>query len=203
MKAINLPSPNLNNTATIVAVGAASGALAGLAGLAAYGLLAGKGSAAAWAMTQNAVNSAGRSGLGWLGLLITGSAGALGGGVSGLGVARKTVDQQVEKAGQQFEAETEALRQQVASLEARLATGQTPAAPVAAADGASLESIRGIGPRFATLLQEAGIRNLQDLAQASPDQLQQALGSVAGGQMAKLESWISQAETLVSQPPHD
>ncbi|EIJ36791.1 hypothetical protein [Thiothrix nivea] len=59
MKSINLPSPGMNNTAGIVAIGAASGALAGFVGLAAYGVLAGKGAVAAWAVKTAAGTASG------------------------------------------------------------------------------------------------------------------------------------------------
>ena len=194
MKSINLPSPSLNNTAGIVAIGAASGALAGFVGLAAYGMLVGKGAVAVWA-AKTAAGTVGGSGVGWLQLLIPTSAGALGGGASGVGVAKKVVNQQVQEVSEKLEAEAVELRRQLTLLETRVESKQIPAQTVNA-DEIKLECIKGIGPKFARLLQEAGIHDLRDLAQANLDELRTLLESSSGGQMAKVDSWISQAQAL-------
>jgi FtsZ-interacting cell division protein ZipA len=56
-----------------------------------------------------------------------------------------------------------------------------------------LTRIEGIGPKVAKVLQEAGIRTFEALADADSAQVQEALNA-AGLQMMKPEGWIEQAK---------
>jgi small subunit ribosomal protein S2 len=56
-----------------------------------------------------------------------------------------------------------------------------------------LTRIEGIGPKVAKVLQEAGIRTFEALADADSAQIQEALNA-AGLRMMKPEGWIEQAK---------
>lgn len=58
-----------------------------------------------------------------------------------------------------------------------------------------LTRVRGIGPRYAALLDEAGIRSYDDLAAISPDQLRDIIKPSAMQQI-NFDSWASQARAL-------
>ncbi len=60
-----------------------------------------------------------------------------------------------------------------------------------------LQQIKGIGPKYARMLVDAGIVNLDDLAAATPDDLQ-AIVQARGG-LNRYEDWIQQARTLVNK----
>jgi len=189
-----MKSIKFSNTAGLVAIGAAGGAVAGLAGLAAYGLLAGKGASAAWALKTAGSRA--------LTLLIPGSAGAVVGGVSGFVVAPKVLKKQGQGVDKQADREKDDLREQVSSLETVLASQQDAihsASGTNNAEAMRLERIKGVGPKFAQLLHDAEIHTLEDLAQANPEALHDVLGSSAGKQLANPDSWISQAKALLSQ----
>ena len=59
-----------------------------------------------------------------------------------------------------------------------------------------LQKIKGIGPKYAQLLYDAGITTLQDLAVSTPDQLH-AIIQARGG-LAQYDNWIQQARELTS-----
>ncbi len=60
-----------------------------------------------------------------------------------------------------------------------------------------LQQIKGIGPKYARMLVDAGIANLDDLAAATPDDLQ-AIVQARGG-LNRYEDWIQQARALVNE----
>lgn len=70
----------------------------------------------------------------------------------------------------------------------------SPATPAYQDD---LTRVRGIGPRYAALLDEAGIRSYDDLAAASPDQLRDIIKPSAMQQI-NFDSWASQARALAN-----
>lgn len=57
-----------------------------------------------------------------------------------------------------------------------------------------LQQIKGIGPKYAQKLADAGIVTLQDLAAATPEQLHEIIQ--ARGGLARYEDWIQQAQQL-------
>ena len=57
-----------------------------------------------------------------------------------------------------------------------------------------LEEIDGISPEYANRLRGAGIANVADLADATPETLRNAIGAEAW-QAADTESWVAQAQT--------
>lgn len=176
-----MKSIKFSNTTRIVAVGAAGGAVIGLAGFAAYGLLASKGIAAAW--TAKSVGS--QAGASWMKSLIPASVGAIAGGMTGFAVAPTILKKQTENE------ETQPDTQVNSSTKQDERSG---------AEAMSLQRIKGVGPKFAKLLHGAEIHTLEDLAQTSPEVLHDVLGSSAGKQLANLDSWISQAKALLSMP---
>lgn len=132
-----------------------------------------------------------------LNFLIPASAGAVGGGASGLSMARQAVQKKLQEATSAFEAQANDLLQRVQSLETFLeedkATPATPATPTN-----ELEQIKGIGPKFAKLLQEIGIYTLEDLAKADINALEIILDNSPAKQMFKLEDWIEQAKAVIA-----
>jgi predicted flap endonuclease-1-like 5' DNA nuclease/archaellum component FlaC len=58
--------------------------------------------------------------------------------------------------------------------------------------------IHGIGPIMAKLLSAAGFSSYKQLASSSPEQLRQVLGK--SGRLAKVETWITQAQKLIRWP---
>ena len=77
-----------------------------------------------------------------------------------------------------------------------------PTEPVATTDtaGDDLRRIEGIGPKMAAALQAAGITGFRQLAEASEDDLRQALRA-AGVRMTKsLPTWPQQAKILAGDP---
>ena len=61
-----------------------------------------------------------------------------------------------------------------------------------------LTAIRGLGKASQDRLRDAGIKTYAQLAQAAPEGLRDILGQ--GGQGAKAEDWIAQAEALAGSP---
>jgi predicted flap endonuclease-1-like 5' DNA nuclease len=192
-------------------VGATTGAVAGIAALVTYGLLASKGltavlaaktvgglkaSGAGVASGASAAGSAGTSasGFNWLKVLMPTSAGAVGGGASGLGIARKAIHDKLEQAREVLEEQTNAVLQRVQELETRLDDSIVTETPTD-----NLEQIKGIGPKFAGLLRDMGIHTVEDLAQANPEKLHAILDASPAKQMMKVEDWIAQAQQLVSK----
>lgn len=257
MKSITFPSSNLANTAGLVAVGAATGAVAGVGALLTYSFLAGKGAgvlvaaksalglgpaAAAnaagvtGAATANAANAvsgaanlvsnaamnaagataasstaasagAGASNLSRLmNLLLPATAGMAGGGASGLGIARKIAHDQLERAKEMITEQAEHLQEgmnkmiaeQADALQERLQVLETRLEEPAPAEN-QLEQIKGIGPKLSALLNDAGIRTLDDLVKANPEKVQAILDNSPVKQLFKLEDWIAQAQELLAQ----
>ena len=66
----------------------------------------------------------------------------------------------------------------------------SPAEPVD-----DLKVIHGIGSGMAKHLNDAGISSFAQLAASTPEQLRQVLGK--GGKLAKVETWITQAQDLI------
>ena len=259
MKSITFPSSNLANTAGLVAVGAATGAVAGVGALLTYSFLAGKGAgvlvaaksalglgpaaaanaagvtgaAANAANAANAVSgaanlvsnaamnaagataasstaasaSAGASNLSRLmNLLLPATAGMAGGGASGLGIARKIAHDQLERAKEMITEQAEHLQEgmnkmiaeQADALQERLQVLETRLEEPAPAEN-QLEQIKGIGPKLSALLNDAGIRTLDDLVKANPEKVQAILDNSPVKQLFKLEDWIAQAQELLAQ----
>ena len=59
-----------------------------------------------------------------------------------------------------------------------------------------LQKIKGIGPKYAQKLADAGITTLDDLANSTPEQLQEIVQ--AKGVLAKYDDWIRQARELTA-----
>jgi predicted flap endonuclease-1-like 5' DNA nuclease len=191
-------------------VGATTGAVAGIAALVTYGLLASKGltavlaaktvgglqasGAGASATSAAGVTGASASGFNWLQVLMPTTAGAAGGGASGLGIARKAIHDKLEQAREVLEEQTNAVLQRVQELETRLEDSIVTETPID-----DLEQIKGIGPKFAGLLRDMGIHTVEALAQASPEALHAVLDASPAKQMMKVEDWIAQAQQLVSK----
>lgn len=197
MKSIKLPAMNLPNTLGIVAVGATTGVVAGTAALITYGLLASKGSAVSLAaknaLALQGASSGSSSAPSLLSLLLPASVGILGGGATGLGVARK----QVRNASKKFDQQTDELRQQLQNVETQL--NDTRQAQSTTTSREELERIRGIGPKFSQLLQTVGINSVDDLAQQTPETLRSLLEPSGTTQMVKIEDWILQAQQVVTK----
>ena len=76
--------------------------------------------------------------------------------------------------------------------------GQVESAPVTSVRAGGevsaddLTKIEGIGPKVAKVLNDAGIRTFEGLAQANPEDVQRVLDE-AGLQMMSPEGWIEQA----------
>lgn len=257
MKSITFPSSNLANTAGLVAVGAATGAVAGVGALLTYSLLAGKGAGvfvaaksalglgpaaganaagvtgAAAANAANAVSGAanlvsnaamnaagataasstsasagaGASNLARLmNLLLPATAGMAGGGASGLGIARKIAHDQLERAKEMIAEQAEHLQEgmnkmiaeQADALQERLQVLETRLEDPAPTEN-QLEQIKGIGPKLSALLNDAGIRTLDDLVKANPEKVQAILDNSPVKQLFKLDDWIAQAQELLAQ----
>ena len=256
MKSITFPSSNLANTAGLVAVGAATGAVAGVGALLTYSFLAGKGagvlvaaksalglgpaaaanaagvtgaaanaanavSGAANLVSNAAMNAAGATaasstaasaGAGasnlsrLMNLLLPATAGMAGGGASGLGIARKIAHDQLERAKEMITEQAEHLQEgmnkmiaeQADALQERLQVLETRLEDPAPAEN-QLEQIKGIGPKLSALLNDAGIRTLEDLVKANPEKVQAILDNSPVKQLFKLEDWIAQAQELLAQ----
>ncbi|WP_295885942.1 DUF4332 domain-containing protein [uncultured Thiohalocapsa sp.] len=202
-------------TLRIIAVGAATGAVASTGAVALYALLTGKALAAA-ALAKPAVGLPAGAGMtpgaslkGLVDLLLPGAVGAAGGGAAGAGVAHRQVRRDLGP-----------LRSEVGDLARRVMgtakawdpEGSPPAggAPSDQAQTSStaagtgpdpaamreLERVRGIGPRYAALLVAGGVRSLGDLARADPTALREILGASAAAPMAAPARWIAQAREL-------
>jgi predicted flap endonuclease-1-like 5' DNA nuclease len=79
---------------------------------------------------------------------------------------------------------------QQAKAFAALISGDRPPLP--------LEQVKGIGPVLATKLDLAGIKSFADLAQATPEQIQEALGA-RGSASERFADWIAQAQAVVAE----
>ena len=226
MKALQLPSVTLMGTSGIVIVGAVTGAVAGTAALITYGLLTSKGGSAllagkmlggsaasttssgttaatlagtATGTTAGTTAATGLSQPKWLQLLMPAAAGAAGGGGSSIGIARKLQQQMQEKIQQvaaMAEAQANELGQRLQSMEDQVDSVISAIAPAAETES-DLEEIKGIGPKFAGLLREAGIRTIADLSRSTPEIIHSILVNHAAKQMIKPDDWISQAKQLL------
>jgi predicted flap endonuclease-1-like 5' DNA nuclease len=61
-----------------------------------------------------------------------------------------------------------------------------------------LTVIDGIGPKIATVLEDAGIRSLQDLAGTAPDRLRELLAERGVRFAPSLVTWPDQAQRLIA-----
>lgn len=68
-------------------------------------------------------------------------------------------------------------------------------APTAADD---LTTIHGIGPVYASCLQADGIQTFAQLAELTPERLQEIIGPLRSGNMIDAASWIAQARQLAA-----
>ncbi len=84
-------------------------------------------------------------------------------------------------------------REQTMSPALSEATASTAAHADHPSPADDLKIIEGIGPKVEKILHEAGIRTFQDLANASPDQVD-AILRAAGLQMMSSAGWIEQAQ---------
>lgn len=133
------------------------------------------------------------------------TAGAVGGGATGVGVMQGQVRRTKKQLAEQM---AQTARAQAATADAQLARQQAEAqlsqlqSQVAAAPPTTnpLEQIQGIGPVFARRLYEAGIVTLADLAAQSPEQLRAIISGVRGGKMVNVQTWIDQAQQLLRNP---
>ncbi len=226
MKALQLPSVTLMGTSGIVIVGAVTGAVAGTAALITYGLLTSKGGSAllagkmlggsaasttssgttaatlagtATGTTAGTTAATGLSQPKWLQLLMPAAAGAAGGGGSSIGIARKLQQQMQEKIQQvaaMAEAQANELGQRLQSMEDQVDSVISAIVPAAETES-DLEEIKGIGPKFAGLLREAGIHTIADLSRSTPEIIHSILVNHAAKQMIKPDDWISQAKQLL------
>lgn len=80
----------------------------------------------------------------------------------------------------------------VSRMEKEALYGEVPAVPQTERRVDDLTRIEGIGPKVASVLQEAGIRNFDALSRAEPGEIQGVLNT-AGLQMMRPEGWIDQA----------
>ena len=62
-----------------------------------------------------------------------------------------------------------------------------------------LEAINGIGPVYAGRLQTAGIETFAQLAELTPDRIQEIIGSIRSGHMIEAEKWIAEARQFAEQ----
>lgn len=72
--------------------------------------------------------------------------------------------------------------------------------PVSPAPNDDLTCIKGIGARFAQILQEAGTTSFAELARRTPAELQ-AIVQAPEWRKVDYDDWISQAQALVDSPP--
>jgi ABC-type multidrug transport system ATPase subunit len=66
-----------------------------------------------------------------------------------------------------------------------------------------LQRVNGIGPVFATRLQQAGIRTLSDLALLSPERIVEIVASGRTTHLIKPQDWIEQARQLIERSDVD
>lgn len=140
--------------------------------------------------------------------------GAAGGGAAGVGVGaqqKRQTDARLREQETQLQAQQDQLTElqaATAAQSATLATLQTAPAPsdleqpapslpeVEPPEPDRLVVIKGIGPVYAKLLNDAGITTFAQLAQQTPEQLDEILGAEENSRMADVEDWIEQAQAL-------
>jgi predicted flap endonuclease-1-like 5' DNA nuclease len=72
------------------------------------------------------------------------------------------------------------------------------AAMLAPTDADDLTTINGIGPVYASRLQADGIQTFAQLAELSPERLQEIVGALRSGNMIDGASWVAQARQLAA-----
>jgi len=185
----------------VVAIGAATGAVASTGAVALFALLTGKALAAATLAkpvaglpTVAGVQPA-ASAKGLLNLLLPGAVGAVGGGAAGAGLARRQVSQVLGPLRKEV---GDLARQVLRAADAPDAGGAAPGPGGAPTDNPApgtgtapdraaireLERIRGIGPHYAALLVAGGLRSLADLAHADPAHIRELLDASVAAPMA-------------------
>lgn len=155
-------------------------------------------------------------------------AGAAGGGAAGAGVAvqqKRQTDARLSEQEAQLQAQqahAEQLNAQMTAAEAhmertlaettqlreqRLADqeqieflqDELSAARSLAAKPDRLEEIKGIGPVYADLLHKGGITTFAQLAQQTPETLQEIVAVQETSRMVNVRSWITQAQALANE----
>jgi len=205
MTTIKRSSLRLLGTVGVVGIGAITGALVGGATFMAYTVLLGKGAGAGTALAAKgalglSANTTSSSSL--IGLLFTSTGGALGGGATSLGVVRKQVsditkkiENKTNEAIQELENKVEGLTQQLDASQSELAQYKQENVATINLD---LQQIKGIGPKYSKLLEEAGIKTIKELAQTSNQDLSLLLESSVEKHLFKLDEWIAQAQQIVA-----
>lgn len=98
--------------------------------------------------------------------------------------------------------ENKSLKERVTALEAQKVPEAQSAKGVPLTDKAgrdNFQAIKGIGPVFAKRLHEAGIHTFEELAQLSPQQLQEILGDLYKRFFSKQETILAQAKEFAQQ----
>ncbi len=70
-----------------------------------------------------------------------------------------------------------------------------PTAEIALPD--DLEAINGIGPVYAGRLRTAGIETFAQLAELTPERIQEIIGAIRSGHMIEAEKWIAEARQFI------
>ncbi len=155
----------------------------------------------------------------FIGLVITNTLALVGAtaasGVLGYQVKKRWQNQENEQLRQELEhaksqvKEVSGLREQLAMAQARinelLKGSQDAAAPEAPAERAieeatdDLQIITGIGPTFASRLNEAGIWTFADLASKDAEEVREIVSSGRVENMIEPEEWIAEARQLASE----
>lgn len=212
-----------------IAVGAAAGTLGSATVLMAYALLFSKGIAvslatktALGAKTAGIAGNLGTASSGHglvdpqdlINLLVSGSAGGVGGGVTGTRIAKSLVNQGIAPLQQRLDA----LAGQVSSItDEPLFTpydttpgndlgsaGTSGTAPTPTGSNSELQRIRGIGPKFSKMLSQGGITTLSQLAAAEAQAVCNLVtSSESGAAKSQTENWIQQARAIVDDETGD
>lgn len=203
MTTIKQSSLRLLSISGVVTIGAVTGALVGGVTFMAYTALLGKGTGTALA-AKSALGLSGNttSSSSLIGLLFTSTGGALGGGATSLGVVRKqvndatqTLENKTSDVIQELESKVDDLSQQLEVSQSKLTEHKQKNRPTINVD---LQQIKGIGPKYSELLQEAGIKTIKELAQASSQDLSSLLESSIEKHLFHLDEWIIQAQQIVT-----
>jgi predicted flap endonuclease-1-like 5' DNA nuclease len=214
-------------TLQIIAIGAATGAVAGAGAVAIYALLLGKGlTAAGLAKAGVGLSSAASAPASsppalsrLLDLLLPGTIGAAGGGAAGAGLAQRQVKRALAPLRAQVSGLARQVMQVVGEADAQATSedsaaskrGKTRVVAPAGIDRAvgrglgfrELQRVHGIGPRFAQLLVAGGIDSLAQLAAADADAVRALLQGSSAAPTAQPEQWIAEARALTAEAGGD
>jgi predicted flap endonuclease-1-like 5' DNA nuclease len=224
MKLVKADSKFFKGKRGFIVLGAVVGAVAGSAAVIAYSLWMGKGSmAAAVAGKVGAITGKGSTigqaslvtdkiALGLqqasqvpniaanshlLNTLLPLSAGAIGGGSSGLLLNKQQSGKNEVQKKQQNGIISE-LREKINVVEEGLLQLKGKIDPVEKVVD-ELQQIKGIGPKFSALLQKHDVNDLNDLVQINLDNLHKIMESHTNGQLSNIESWKNQAYELLAK----